>query len=202
MPEQAGSETKSKKARKNKKKESGDNVAAVEADVKKAKVNTKQDTKDEDVSVKTDSGIADEPASESSAAKKKSKSKKQREKKAAAVAAAAAQQQQEVPQSPQVKEKIVIDLTPSAAAVAAVASPAAKPKDKKKKPKNSSTEPKPKESNEKVQYETWIGFFFSLVFGFIHSLFIWTVRSAHFFSISFDFIIIWFYEKKTSAWIW
>lgn len=84
---------------------------------------SKDDTKEEDVSVKTDSGIADEPASEA-AAKKESKSKKQREKKAAAAALAAQQAPADSPATP--KEKIVIDLTPASAA---------KPKDKKKKPK-------------------------------------------------------------------
>lgn len=134
--------------------------------------------------MKTDSGIVDEPASESSAAKKKSKSKKQREKKQAAAAAAA--QQQEAPKSPEApqgKEKIVIDLTPTVVPQATPAPAAApKPKDKKKKTKSTAAGEQKQESNEKVQYETWIGF--SLVFGFSITHFFFSPPLFDFFPVA------------------
>lgn len=145
-------DVKAKRSRKNKKKDSTSETlvstcesvpALVDNEKKKTKIVSKDDTKEEDVSVKTDSGIVDEP----SAAKKKSKSKKQREKKAAAAAAAKEENSPEPKETSQVKEKIVIDLTPTAAAAST------KPKDKKKKSKNSSVEQKTKEDNDKVQFD-------------------------------------------------
>lgn len=141
--EQTLQEPKAKKPKKSKSKSSvsSDGGAPTEP-VVKTKAIVKQENKEEDVSVKTDSGIVDEPA-----AKKKSKSKKQREKKAAAAALAASQASVDAPKDSQPKEKLVIDLTPQAVAPAAT-----KPKDKKKKPKSATTEQKPKEDN-KVQFD-------------------------------------------------
>lgn len=158
-------ETKSKKPNANNKKKESTPAESVEVvgmkPAKESKKKTKSISKDEDVSVKTDSGIIDEP-SESCAAKKKSKSKKQREKKAAAAMVAAQQQDQQVPESSkesQPKEKIVIDLTPEKSAQAiASAAVIAKPKDKKKKSKNSSIDQKSKDDNEKVQFDQWLAF--------------------------------------------
>lgn len=164
--EQLSQESKSKKSKKSKKKEAPAPAEAgsVPAEVKPVKEPkkklSKDDTKEEDVSVKTDSGIVDEPASES-AAKKKSKSKKQREKKAAAAALAAQQPPSDTPATP--KEKIVIDLTPASAA-ANVAATTAKPKDKKKKPK---ADQKTREDTDKVQDRLELAFS-SLVYGFVH----------------------------------
>jgi len=152
--EQVSQEAKPKKSRKNKKKDSTSSETATEqvqaGDGRQKTKSISKDESKEDVSARTDSGIADEPPSESSAAKKKSKSKKQREKKAAA-AAAAQQQKEPEPQETkesQAKEKIVIDLTPVSVAAASTKNET-KPKDKKKKSKSSSTEAKTKEDNDK-----------------------------------------------------
>lgn len=125
---------------------------------KKAKSSTNSLPKEDEVSVKTDSGIAED------AKPKKSKSKKQKEKKAAAaaaiVAATAAVSTTATPTLQQSKtemsaksvnkelgnnDKIVIDIT-------------TKPKDKKKKPKKDSsinTEQKLKDEKVKVLERLW-----------------------------------------------
>ena len=148
--EQPSHELKAKKSRKNKKKDSTSSETVNETqsikvtDVNQKTISISKVESKEDVSVRTDSGIAE--SSESSTAKKKSKSKKQREKKAAAAAAAKEQGSQETKKS-QAKEKLFIDLTPSTSV-----KPETKPKDKKKTSKNSN-EAKTKEDSDKVQFD-------------------------------------------------
>lgn len=157
-------EAKNRKPKTNNKKKDSTPAESVEVVVgmnpsKESKKKTKSISKDDDVSVKTDSGIVDEPSESSAAAKKKSKSRRQREKKAAAAMVAAQQQDQQVPESSKEshpKEKIVIDLTPEKGAQAiASAAVIAKPKDKRKKSKSSSIDQKSKDDQEKVQFDQW-----------------------------------------------